>query len=261
MLKTMTSSTSCPDESSQQVDLSIVVPCFNEVDSIPALECGLRPVVALLVRSCSLELVFVDDGSSDGTSEAIRTSLGSSAGVPCRVEKHPTNRGLGAALRTGFEVARGEVIVTTDCDGTYRFAEIPCLLSYLTPDVDVVTASPYHPLAGVDNVPFYRLLLSRGSSLIYRLLVSGGVHTYTSLFRAYRRHVIEAIPFGSDGFLAGTEILVKALLKGYRVVECPMVLHARQRGTSKAKLARTMMAHLEFQGRVLRHRLGITPMV
>lgn len=261
MFETMPSCALHPDASSKQVDLSIVVPCYNEVDNIPALEREMLPVVAELAGCHSLELIFVDDGSSDGTSMAIRTSLGDRAPVSCRVEQHPTNRGLGAALRTGFGAAGGKVIVTTDSDGTYRFSEIPRLLSHLKPDVDLVTASPYHPAAGVDNVPAYRLLLSRSSSLIYRLLVSSGVHTYTSLFRAYRRHVIETIPFASDGFLAGTEILVKALLMGYRVVECPIVLHARERGTSKAKLARTVMAHLEFQGRVLRHRLRIAPML
>ncbi|MGL4649391.1 MAG: glycosyltransferase family 2 protein, partial [Caldilineaceae bacterium] len=82
------------------------------------------------------------------------------------------------------------------------------------------------------------------------------VHTYTALFRAYRRDVIQRTPFESDGFLAGTELMVKAMLQGCRVVEFPTVLHARAAGVSKAKLLRTIRAHLAFQGDVLRHRLG-----
>jgi dolichol-phosphate mannosyltransferase len=241
------------------MDLSIVVPCCNEIENVSKLQQELLPVVVELAKTRSTEVVFVDDGSTDGTWEALFAAFGDGQASPVgfKFEKHATNRGLGAALRTGFGAASGEVIVTTDSDGTYRFSEIPALLSLLTPDIDIVTASPYHPLGGVAGVPGYRLVLSRGSSTIYRLLASRQVYTYTALFRAYRRKVIEAVPFASDGFLAGTEILVNGMLMGYKAVEYPAVLHARVGGTSKAKLARTILAHLSFQWRVLLYQLGM----
>jgi dolichol-phosphate mannosyltransferase len=128
-------------------------------------------------------------------------------------------------------------------------------LSFLTPEVDIVTASPYHPEGGVVGVPAYRLFLSRGSSFVYRILVNWHVYTYTCLFRAYRSKVIKNIHFESDGFLAGTEILVNAMLKGYRVAEFPAVLHRRMYGVSKAKIAQTILSHLRFQGWVLLYRM------
>jgi dolichol-phosphate mannosyltransferase len=174
-----------------------------------------------------------------------------------KFERHEVNRGLGAALRTGFASAHGQVIVTTDSDGTYKFSEIPAMLSYLSQDVDIVTASPYHPEGEVVGVPGYRLVLSRGSSAIYRVLVDWHVHTYTSLFRAYRREVVENITFESDGYRAGTELMVKAMLAGYRVAEYPAALHRRVFGVSKAKLVSTIIGHLSFQGTVLLHRLRL----
>jgi len=69
------------------------------------------------------------------------------------------------------------------------------------------------------------------------------------------------VTFESNGFLAGTELLVKAMLAGYRVVEFPAVLYARVFGVSKAKLARTILAHLKFQMRVLLHRIKLMPLV
>ena len=177
------------------------------------------------------------------------------------IERHGRNRGLGAAIRTGLAVAQGDILVTTDSDGTYRFTEIPALLALMTPDVDIVTASPYHPQGGVAGVPAYRLILSRGSSLLYRLLVNWRIHTYTALFRAYRRSAIAHITFQSDGFLAGTELLVKAMLSGARPAELPAVLYSRVHGVSKAKIARTIRAHLGFQWRICLHRLGIVPLV
>lgn len=247
--------------------LSIVIPCYNEVDSIPKLGEELVPVLEQLAGDDGpdnwaeprVEVVFVDDGSQDGTLASLQERIGQRrlAGVSFRFERHPTNRGLGAALRTGFSAASGDVIVTTDSDGTYDFAEIPALLACLRPDVSIVTASPYHPDGGVANVPGYRLVLSRGSSLIYRLLVARDVYTYTALFRAYRREVVKAIDFDADGFLSGTELLVKAMLGGWQVAEYPTVLHGRRAGVSKARLLRTTAAHLRFQLQVLMVRLNL----
>jgi dolichol-phosphate mannosyltransferase len=243
------------------MDLSIIVPCYNEVENIPKIKRELLPVVAELAKGSSVEIVFVDDGSRDGTWQALNDAFGdgSASQITIRFERHEVNRGLGAAIRTGFAAARGQIAVTTDSDGTYKFSEIPALLSYFTPDIDMVTASPYHPKGGVAGVPRYRLILSQGSSTIYRFLVNWHVHTYTSLFRAYRREVIERVPFESDGYLAGTELLVNGMLMGYQVVEYPAVLHSRVLGTSKAKLARTILAHLKFQTHVLLRRLNLAP--
>jgi dolichol-phosphate mannosyltransferase len=77
------------------------------------------------------------------------------------------------------------------------------------------------------------------------------------LFRAYRSEVIKNIHFKSDGFLAGTEILVKALFTGYRVAEFPAALHKRMYGVSKARIAQTIFSHLRFQGWVLLQRLRL----
>lgn len=239
------------------MDISIVIPCYNEVDNIPKLGLEFFPVVNQLAATRSVEVIFVDDGSNDGTFSGLQLAFGASANPNplIKIKKHPANRGLGAAIRTGLAAAQGDVVVTTDSDGTYRFEEILPLLERLGSSVDLVTASPYHPDGGVMNVPGYRLVLSKGSSLLYRLLVSWRIHTYTALFRAYRRKVIETVPFHSNGFLAGTEILVNSLLMGYRVAEYPTILHSRVKGTSKAKIIQTIVAHLRFQRQILLFKL------
>jgi dolichol-phosphate mannosyltransferase len=240
------------------MDLSIVIPCCNEEDSVPALVDKLFPVIEQLRRDRSVEIVFVDDGSTDATYRLLQDITGNQPEM--RIVQHPRNLGLGAALRTGFTHAEGDAIVTTDSDGTYRFDEIPALLSYLKPGIDIVTASPYHRQGGIANVPTYRIILSRGSSIIYQLIVDRHVATYTALLRAYRREVVRRVPFYSTGFLAGTELMVNAMLMGYKVVEYPTVLHSRAAGASKAKILRIIRAHLKFQWSVLLRRLKLAPL-
>ncbi|MEZ4868638.1 MAG: glycosyltransferase family 2 protein [Caldilineaceae bacterium] len=242
-------------------DLSIVIPCYNEVENVGKLRAEFLPVLHQLLSvgavgnwaTKAVEVIFVDDGSTDGTLSALQETFADlqTPGLHFRFAQHRPNRGLGAALRTGFDMAHGAAIITTDSDGAYHFSEIPVLLARLTSGVDIVTASPYHPEGTVDGVPTYRLWLSRGASAIYRLLTDRSVYTYTALFRAYRREVIQNVPFYATGFLAGTELLVNSLRMGYRVAEHPTVLHSRAFGVSKAQIMRTIKAHLGFQLRTL----------
>lgn len=234
------------------MDITIVLPCFNERENVEIISRELMPVVERLRRDKSVELIFVDDGSTDGTGDLLECRL--AGDLPVRVVRHERNRGLGAALRTGFQHANGRLIVVTDSDASYPFARIPPLLEQMRAGVDIVTASCYHPLGGIDNVPAYRVLLSRTASLMYRVLVNRHVCTYTCMFRAYRREVVESVSFESDGFLAVTELLVNALLAGYAVREMPCTLRVRRYGSSKARVMGIVWSHLGFQWCVLRAR-------
>jgi dolichol-phosphate mannosyltransferase len=234
--------------------ISLVIPAFNESEGVAQTAANLRPVLDELGRSYSVEVIFVNDGSRDNTEQLLKSEFGGSPGI--QIVSHAGNRGLGAAIRTGFAHATGDIIVTTDFDGTYSFGNIPPLVNQLLAEkVDIVTASPYHPAGKVEGVPRYRLVFSFGASLLYRLLVKWNIHTWTALFRAYRRTVIDHIVFESDGFLAGTELLVKALQAGYTAAEFPTTLKVRTFGQSSIKIARVTQSHLKFQGRILLDKL------
>lgn len=235
------------------MSLSIIIPCYNEAENVAQMAETLFPVVDMLAHTQTVEVILVDDGSRDDTLERLQHLASQRPDV--HVVRHEQNRGLGAAMRTGYQNAHGEVLVTTDSDGTYPFTEIPKMLALLTPDVDVVVASPYHPQGGVEGVPRYRLLLSQGASLLYRVLLKWNVHTYTAMFRVVRREVARRTPSEADGFLMPAEFLANALLLGYRVAEFPTVLHVRRYGQSKARVARIIRAHLRFQMRLISYRL------
>jgi dolichol-phosphate mannosyltransferase len=233
-------------------DLSLIIPCYNESEGIASMRTRLAEVLPTLRQQGSLELLLIDDGSTDDTYNLLREAFAGWREV--RIVRHERNKGLGAALRTGFAEALGEIIITCDSDGTYPFSEIPNMLVLLTPDIDIVTASPYHPQGGIENVPAYRVALSKSASLLYRILLDWNIHTYTAMFRAYRRDVIETINSHSNGFLMVTEMLVEALLVGYKVAEYPTTLRVRRYGQSKARLWRITRSHFQYQWGLLGRR-------
>jgi dolichol-phosphate mannosyltransferase len=238
------------------MDLSLIIPCYNESEGVSQMREQLEAARPLLDQRGSWELLFIDDGSRDDTFERLTTTFADWKQI--QILRHDRNRGLAAGLRTGFAHATGEIIVVTDSDGTYPFTTIPELLDCMAPEIDIVTSSAYHPRGGVDGVPAYRLLFSQSASLIYRAIVDWRVHTYTAMYRAYRRKVIEQLPITTEGYLVMAQLLVDALLAGYRVAEYPTILRVRQYGQSKAKVWRITRQHLRFQAGVLWRRMTET---
>ncbi len=219
--------------------LSIVVPCYNEEASLPLLEERLAATLARLTGD--VEIVLVDDGSTDATLAGLNALAGRLAGA--RVVRHGRNRGLGAALRTGMAEAREDVIVTIDSDCTYDPIDIPILVACLE-DADAALGSPYHPEGMTENVQAYRLALSMTLSRLYRAVLGRpDLHTFTSMYRAYTREAAAAAESSSDDYLALTEALVSLLDRGYRVVEHPAVLRVRVNGVSKLRVLRMIRRH------------------
>jgi dolichol-phosphate mannosyltransferase len=230
--------------------LTVIIPAYNESEGVEQTAASVKSVLPQLRAKYELELLFINDGSKDNTEALLKAAFSDEPAA--RVISHEVNKGLGAAIRTGFSHATGDIVVTTDFDGTYPFPKIVPLLEQMERDKsDIVTASPYHPQGGVEGVPRYRLMFSFGASLLYRILVKWHIHTWTALFRAYKREVVQNAKFESTGFLAGTEILVHALRSGYTVTEFPTVLHTRTFGQSSIKIARVTWAHIKFQSSIL----------
>jgi len=235
--------------SEQQQLVSVVVPIFNEEEGIGLLREKLLKLKGLLEEDYQLEFIFVDDGSSDRTVEALRRQF-ADALVPFQIVEHGRNRGVGAAFRSGFQACRGKLICTIDADCTYSPEGLKLLLAALDASgAEIAVASPYHPDGGVEGVPWWRLALSRRCSALYRWASPLKLYTYTSIFRAYRAEVIRNVSFASDGFVSAAEILLAAGRQGYRVTEVPMVLRARSIGRSKMKVLRTIVSHLRTLSR------------
>lgn len=231
-----------PAGQGDSLPVTIVVPCYNEEQSLRYLRNTLDSVVRKLGRRYALQFVFVDDGSTDETWAALQAVFGSDP--RCRCVRHERNRGVAAAIQTGIAHAATEVVCSIDCDCTYDPHELVGMIPLLTDDVDMVTASPYHPQGGVKNIPAWRLLLSRTLSRMYRVILHQKLATYTSCFRVYRRHALLPLQLDRPGFLGVAEMLGKLDLAGSKIVEYPTLLQVRLLGHSKMKVLRTIVGHL-----------------
>jgi dolichol-phosphate mannosyltransferase len=240
----------------------VVLPAYNEAGGLPPLLARLRQV-SVGHFGASLSVVVVDDGSTDGTAESARQA----DGLSVRVVVHPQNRGLAEAIRSGLlaameQAADDDVIVTMDADDTHA----PGLISRMTMLVeegnDVVIASRFAAGGRTVGVPWSRLVLSRGASLLFRLVHPiRGVRDYTCGYRAYRAGLLRQAfarwgpEFISEaGFTCMVDILLKLHRLGAVVTEAPLVLHyERKSGKSKMDVRRTTLQTLSL---LVRRRLG-----
>jgi polysaccharide deacetylase family protein (PEP-CTERM system associated) len=243
-----------PALTAQPTPVTIVVPCFNETQSLRYLKNTLKRVADELRQSYVFRFVFVDDCSSDETWPMLHELFGEWPNG--RLVRHEINRGVAATIQTGIRVAETEIVCSIDCDCTYDPAELAHMIPLLSDGVDLVTASPYHPAGRVRNVAEWRLFLSKTLSRLYRLLLHHKLSTYTSCFRVYRRRSATQLEVRNSGFLGVAELLARSDLAGQRIVEYPTTLEARVLGTSKMKVLHTITGHIGLLAELSRLRFS-----
>lgn len=225
-------------------EVSVVVPMHNELDNLPSTID--RIAAALSESGRTFEIVAVDDGSTDATSDRLQSMAQSNPYL--QVVSYHKNRGRGYAIRKGFEAARGAIMATIDADLSYDPRHIVEMLDILAerPEIDFVVGSPYTQGGRTIDVPAGRLWISRWGNRILGLAMPGGLTTVTGILRAYRREVLEVLDLESNDKDLHLEIVSKALAAGFVPAEMPATLTGRRRGKSKFFFKATVASHLIF---------------
>lgn len=241
------------EQQSSRTDISVVIPCYNEFDTLDYLANTLKSVGAELNdNGYNPHYIFIDDKSTDKTFDKLHQLFGDHKNV--EIIQHDQNQGVAAGILTGIRAAKTEIVCSMDCDCTYDPHQLVHMVPLLTDDIDMVTASQYHPKGGVRNVPKWRLLLSKGASFCYRRVLNTKLATYTSCFRVYRRSAMIDLNVEDGGFLGVTEMLGRLDLEGGRIIESPAVLETRLFGASKMNTMRTTFDHLGLLYRLSKER-------
>ena len=185
-------------------------------------------------------VLVIDDSSPDGTGELADRLAGELAFVD--VLHRPRKDGLGPAYLAGFRRALdagAELIVEIDCDFSHDPADVPRLLAAAA-EADLVLGSRYVPGGGVENWGLIRRAISAGGSVYARLLLGVPVRDLTGGFKCFRREVLERIPLEevrSRGYAFQIELTYRALRRGFRVREVPILFSDRVVGGSKMSRA------------------------
>ena len=217
------------------MDLSIVIPIYNEVDNLRPLCQRVHAVLAPL--DWSYELVLIDDGSQDGSSELLAELHAEDDTL--KVLRFRRNFGQTAALAAGFEYAHGDVIVSLDGDLQNDPVDIPRLLAKLDEGYDLVNGWRMKR-----QDPFLsRRLPSQIANKIISLTTRVKLHDYGCTLKAFRRDVAKGLKLYGE-----MHRFIPALAgdMGARIAELPVTHHARKHGTSKYGLARTLWVVLDL---------------
>ena len=216
-------------------DISIVIPVFNEEESLPVLYGRLLGVLDSMDKT--YELIFVDDGSQDGSGAFLESICDASANV--KVIRLRRNFGQTAALTAGFDEAVGKVIITMDADLQNDAADIPRLLDKLDEGYDIVSGWRKNR-----NDPWFtKSLPSKLSNRLASWLTGVSLHDYGCTLKAYRREVIAEIHLYGE---LHRYIPAVAASVGVRVAEIEVAHHARAFGKSKYGPARLIRGLLDL---------------
>ena len=199
--------------------LTVIIPCFNE-----------RPTIGeILDRTLAVpfpkEIIVVDDGSTDDSHTLVESMSRREPAI--RLLRHERNRGKGAAVRTGLEAARGEIVIVQDADLEYDPREYPRMLQpILDGDADVVYGSRFegHPRR---VILYSHTVANRVLTHLSNLTTNLNLTDMGTGYKAFRREVIQSIPLKSNRFGFEAEVTAKIARRGYRIYEVPISYHGR----------------------------------
>jgi len=215
------------------VKVSIVIPVYNEVESVPHLDRAIREAMA----GRDYEVVYVDDGSTDGSVEELERLIQQDGGLS-RLVVLRRNFGQTAALAAGIDHSVGEVLVTLDADMQNDPADIPLLIGKIEEGYDLVSG---WRIKRQDS--FFRRIPSQAANWLISRVTGVPLHDYGCTLKAYRREVLEGFHLYGE---MHRFIPAYAGGVGARIVEVPVRHHPRRYGQAKYGLERTLKVVLDL---------------
>lgn len=217
------------DLKSKHPQVSVIVPAYNEEKNISKI---LNMLVEVSQDIPSMEIIVIDDGSTDGTVNQVEKYSSS-----IKLVKHEKNAGKGAALVTGFAEASGDVVVVQDADLEYSPYDIPQLVKpILSGEADVVFGSRFKGYPKGMRLGNYlgNILISTTTRLLYGMPITDVMTGH----KVFSKEVIASMDLTEDGFKIEPEIAAEVFYGGWRYAEIPISYNRRRVGKSKFRFLR-----------------------
>ena len=239
----------------------IVLPAYNEAPNIKIILNKLYELWKEKLKKYQILTVIVNDGSTDSTERLIDDHIvllgNRSTSFSIKKITHKFNKGLGQAIKTGFEYVLkiskdNEILISLDCDNTHPVDLISVMIDKLNSGKDLIVASRFVNGAKVIGVPINRKILSYGASTIFKIFFPiNNIKDYTCGYRAYKIKILKSAsenikPFFSEsGFSSMVDILLKLqkFHKNINAEELPIILrYDLKKGKSKMKIMRNIFS-------------------
>lgn len=237
-----------PTNGKSALDLSLVIPVYNECESLAILQQGIVDVLSK--TPLQWEVIYIDDGSTDGSTKALSALQQSDTHVVVAVQRR--NFGKSMALAAGFALARGRILVTLDADLQDDPAEIPRLLATLEEGNDVVLGWRHQR-----QDPLSKTIPSWIANRTTQLVTGLHVHDMNIGLKVYRAECIQQITVYGD---LHRYMPILAHFAGFRVAEIPVTHRRRRFGKSKFGTARFVRGGLDLVTVVFLNRYGRRPL-
>ena len=207
--------------------LSVVIPVYNEMKTLEEI------VARVLAVSTDKEIVLVDDGSKDGSRDLLDKIAAEHPGV-VRVFKHEHNKGKGAALKTGFSEAKGDIVIIQDADLEYDPQDYPRLLKpFLKENADVVYGSRFLVGEYARVHLFYHYLGNRFLTFLSNIFTGLNLTDMETCYKAFKREILQDIVIKSRRFTVEPELTAKIARKNLRIFEVPISYSGRDYSEGK----------------------------
>jgi glycosyltransferase involved in cell wall biosynthesis len=202
------------------VRLSVVIPCYNELNTIRTIVDAVRAAPYQ-----DKEIILVDDCSVDGTRQLIETEI---RGIVDKVIFHDVNRGKGAAIRSGIKAAAGNVIIIQDADMEYDPNEFPLVIEPILLDkADVVFGSRFIGASPHRVLYFWHRIGNGFLTLLSNMFTNLNLTDMETCYKAFKREIIQAIEIEEERFGFEPEITAKIAKSGCRIYEVGISYHGR----------------------------------
>jgi glycosyltransferase involved in cell wall biosynthesis len=202
--------------------LSVVIPVYNEAGTLE----NLLQRVSEIDYGCDLEIVIVDDGSDDGSGEVAESLAARHTNLVCL--RHERNAGKGAALRTGFARATGDIVIVQDADLEYDPREIPTMIDLIRNDIaDVVFGSRFLARGPHRVLYYWHYLANRLLTSLSNALTNLNLTDIEVCYKAFRREVLASTTIEEERFGFEPEITAKVAKGNWRIYEVPISYYGR----------------------------------